>query len=275
MNKSIFLIFCFFSFASCSFLTPKSVVLNIKGSDTMLNFTQLLASEYMKRNPHVAIYISGGGSREGIESLADLQSDIATASRLMTPEEVKILADKHGTIGVSFLIAKDAISVYVNPKNLVGNLSLDQLRKIFTCRINNWAEVGGEDLPIHLFTRNPNSGTYIYFSQFVLAGEKYCPIASAEPSLNRLVSKISKDVAAIGYGGIGAVKGVKRLKINDIEPTEDNVRSDAYPICRYLYFFTLKQPRGEVKNFIDWTLSNEAQTFIRKSGYVPIWKVTF
>ena len=235
----------------------------------------MLASEYMKRNPHIAIYISGGGSREGIEALAEGQADIATASRLMTPDEVKILADRHGTIGVSFLIAKDAISVYVNPKNPVENISIEQLRRIFTCRINNWAEIGGEDLPIHLFTRNPNSGTYIYFSQFVLAGEKYCPVASAEPSLNRLVAKISKDISAIGYGGIGINKGVKHLNINGIEPTEDNVRSDLYPICRYLYFFTLKQPRGEVKNFVDWALSNDAQIFIRKAGYVPIWKVTF
>lgn len=260
---------------SCNFFTPKPVVLRIKGSDTMLAFTELLAREYMKKHSNVAVYVSGGGSRDGIEAIASGEAQIATASRLLTPDEVKILADKHGTIGMSYLIAKDAISIYVHPDNPIQNFTPEELRKIFTCRINNWSELGGDNHPINLVTRSPNSGTYSYFRQFVLAGEKYCTAAHVEYSTARLVSRISKDKYAIGYGGIGFHKGIVHAKINRIEPTEDNVRSDKYPLSRYLYFFTLRISKGPVKDFIDWTQSHEAQKFIQQSGYVPIWKVTF
>lgn len=263
------------SFVSCDFLKPKTVILRIEGSDTMQNFTELLAREYMRRHPNVAIYVYGGGSGEGIEALAKGEVDIATASRLLKPEEVKKLADQYGSVGMHFLVAKDAISVYTHPDNPIKDISMDQLRKIYTCRINNWAEIGGNDSPINLYTRNPNSGTYSYFRHHVLAGEKYCFAATTVPTAEKMISSIAKDPNGIGYGGIGFHDGVNHILINGVEAVEDNVRNDLYPISRYLYFFTLRNPRGEVKEFIDWALSNDAQKYIKQAGYVPIWKVKF
>lgn len=275
MNKVLILFFCVVFLNSCNFFVPRTVVLRIKGSDTMLSFTEMLAREYMRKKPNVAIYVYGGGSREGIDAIASGEAEIATASRLLTPNEVKSLVDKHSTVGVSYLIAKDAISIYLNPENKVKDISFEDLRKIFTCRINNWSELGGEDAPINIYTRNPNSGTYIYFQQFVLSGEKYCAAAKIEPSMSRIISRVAKDKNAIGYGGIGTHDDIAHALINGIEPSEENVRNDSYPISRYLYFITLNNSKGDVKDFIDWALSNEAQSFIKKAGYVPIWKLTF
>jgi len=275
MRKLLFYYIIFLTFSSCNFFQPKSTIIRIKGSDTMFEFTEMLAREYMKNNPNVAIYVYGGGSKEGIRALAKKEVDIAMASRLLTPEEIKVLAEDNQTIGVSYLIAKDAISIFINPANSIKNFSINDLKKIFTCKINNWKELGGEDHEIKLYIRNPNSGTYFYFQQIVLNGEKYCLSAISETTTNKLIEQIEKDKYAIGYGGIGFVGKIEHAKIEGIEPTEENVRNDLYPLSRYLYFYTLKNPDGEVKRFIDWVLSRSVQSLIKKTGYVPIWNVTF
>lgn len=241
----------------------------------MFSFTEMLAREYMKIHPNVAIYVYGGGSVEGIKALARKEADIAMASRLLIPDEIKILAEDNKTIGISYLIAKDAISIFINPANPVKNFSINDLRKIFTCKINNWKEIGGNDHEINLYIRNPNSGTYFYFQQIVLNGEKYCQSAISVTTTYKLIEQIEQDKYAIGYGGIGFTGKIEHAKVEGIDPTEENVRNDLYPLSRYLYFYTLKNPDGEVKRFIDWVLSRQVQNLIKKAGYVPIWNVTF
>lgn len=275
MYKNLIGIFLLSLLVGCQFFQPKTTIIRIKGSDTMYAFTEMLAREYMKLHPDVAIYVYGGGSKEGIRALANREVDIAMASRLLTPDEIKTLAEDNQTIGVSYLIAKDAISIYINPENPVKNFTIDELRKVFTCRINNWKELGGHDHIINLYTRNPNSGTYFYFQQIVLNGEKFCLSAIAEPTTEKLVEKIAKDKYAIGFGGIGFIEGIEHAKVNGIEPTDENVRNDLYPLSRYLYFITLRKNEGAAKDFIDWVLSKNVQKLIKKSGYVPIWNVTF
>ncbi len=241
----------------------------------MLGLVEMLAREYMKLNPNVAIYVDGGGSKNGIASLRENEVDIAMVSRLLTPDEIAMFASENQSIGLSYLIAKDAISIYINPANPVKDFTVDELRKIFTCRINNWKELGGNDHIINLLIRNPNSGTYYYFQQIVLNGEPFCSAATSESNINKLVATIAKDKYAIGFGGIGFNEGIEHAKVNGVEPTEENVRKDLYPLSRYLHFITLKQPEGVVRNFIDWTFSHYAQSLIKQSGYVPIWNITY
>ncbi|MEJ5245064.1 MAG: PstS family phosphate ABC transporter substrate-binding protein [Bacteroidota bacterium] len=274
-KKFIIILFTIALSTSCNFFQPKTSVIRIKGSDTMLGLIEILAREYMKLNPNVAIYVDGGGSKNGIASLTSKEIDIAMVSRLLTPNEVAMFAMENHSIGISYLIAKDAISIYINPENPVKDFTTDELRRIFTCKINNWKELGGFDHMINLYIRNPNSGTYYYFQQIVLNGESFCSAASSESNTNKLVGKIAKDKYAIGFGGIGFNDGVEHAKVNGIEPTEENVRKDLYPLSRYLYFITLKQPEGAVKSFIDWALSHYAQSLIKQSGYVPIWSITY
>jgi phosphate transport system substrate-binding protein len=267
----IFLIILF----GCSAKTYKLAVIRIKGSDTMLILTQKLADEFMERNPGTSIYVEGGGTANGIKSMIKGNVDICTASRLLKPEEAKLLADYYGTLGMYFLLAKDALSIYLNPANPVKNLTREELEKIFTCEITNWKQLGGNDEPILLVNRTPNSGTYLYFKEHILEGNEYCENADVEATTEQVIEMVEKYETAIGYGGIGYGGDIYHATIEGIEPTEDNARNDTYPITRYLHFFTSKSPSGAIKNFIDWVLTPEGQKIIRREGYIPLWEISF
>lgn len=266
----IILIFLFFN--NCSFKPTQKNEIVIVGSDTMLELTSNLAEHYMKENPGISVKVSGGGTSTGIKALINNQTDICTASRNLKPDEAKLLADYYGSLGLVFLIAKDGLSIYVHPDNPVKNLSLKQLKDIYTGNINNWKDLVGNDTTIITVTRNPNSGTYLYFKQHVLEGEEYSGNSIVEPTTKEIVKFVEENTNAIGYGGMGYKGNVVSSKINGVEPSENNVRNDTYPITRYLHFFTTKTPGGEVKRFIDWVLSPAGQSVVRNSGFIPLWE---
>lgn len=257
---------------SCSFKPMQGNIIRITGSDTMLELTTNLAEEYMKEYPGTSIYIKGGGTGEGISALIKNQADICTASRNLKPAEAKLLAEYYGSVGMVFLVAKDALSVYVSPNNTVKEISLINLKKIFTGEINNWKFVGGKDTTITTVIRNPNSGTYLYFKEHVLQGEEYSKNSVTEPTTKDILKFVSDNDNAIGYGGMGFKGDIEQIKIDGIEPVETNVRNDSYPIIRYLHFFTTNNPGGAIKSFIDWTLSPAGQRIIRKSGFISLWE---
>ena len=259
----------------CSFKPVEVARITIKGSDSMLPLTEKLAEEYMKLNPEISIYVYGGGSAEGIKALIRNEIDICTASRNLQPEEAKALADYYGTVGLFYLVAKDALCVYVNSNNPVKKLSLDEVRKVFDCEITDWSEVGGKHQKIVTVIRNLNSGTHLYFKDHVLEGNEYCDDAVIKPTTNDLIEFIEQNEDAIGYGSIGYTGDIDYLKINDIEPSEKNAQNDTYPITRYLHFFTTQVPKGAVKQFVDWVLTPDGQRVVKQSGYIPLWDITF
>lgn len=259
-------------FNSCSYKPIETNEIRIVGSDTMLELTSKLAEQYMKENPGISIIVEGGGTAEGIKALIKNQTDICTASRNLKPEETKLLADYYGSLGLVFLIAKDALSIYVNPKNTVNDLSITQLKEIYSGKVNNWAMLNGKDTLIVPVVRNPNSGTYLYFMEHVLEGNEYTPNSVTEPTTKEIVKFVEDNENAIGYGGMGYKGNVIHARINGVEPSENNVRNDTYPIIRYLHFFTTKTPSGTIKNFIDWVLSPTGQSVVRKSGFIPLWE---
>lgn len=246
--------------------------IRIKGSDTMLYLTKILAREYMKTNPGASVYVEGGGTVTGIKALAEGKIDICTASRPLEGEDIKLFADNFRSIGVSTLIAKDALCIYVNLKNTVNNIEVGQLKNIFICNFNNWVELGWDNEKIVLVGRNTYSGTYLYFKEHVLDGNDYCDQMNVEPTTESLVRFVSANQYAIGYGGIGYVSdSVKTLKINGLSASKENVLNDKYPISRYLHFYTIQPPQGKIKDFIDWVISDEGQKFVSQSGYISIW----
>lgn len=272
--KSIIITALIIIVTGCSSTPVNVAVLRIKGSDTMLYLNELLAAEYMKSHPGISIYVEGGGTAPGVKSLIRGEADISAASRTLEAEEAKALADYYGSLGLFYLIAKDALSIYVNPGNSVKNISLDQLRKIYKCEITNWKELGGNDGKIQLVIRNPNSGTHAYFREHVLSGDDYCVDAIIEPTTESVIEQIKNNENSIGYGGIGYGEDVTHLSIDGISPGEENARNDKYPITRYLHFFTTRVPGGAVKDFIDWVLSPEGQLIISKAGFIPLWKIS-
>ncbi|MGD8778138.1 MAG: phosphate ABC transporter substrate-binding protein [Ignavibacteria bacterium] len=259
----------------CYAIKEETDVIRIKGSDTMRPLTENLAREFMRLNGNVSIYVLGGGTSTGIESLINGKVEISTASRLLKPGEQKLLSNYYQSVGMYFLVAKDGLSVYVNLNNPVENVSLDQLRKIYNCEITNWKQLGGNDAEIDVIIRTPNSGTHYYFKEHVMNGEEYCGDLTVKSSIDDIIDAIAKDKNAIGFGGIGYSGNVKHLKINDVYPSEENVLNDTYPISRYLHFFTTRSPSGNVRKFIDWVMGSEGQEIIRSSGYIPLFDKSY
>jgi len=257
----------------CSYIhKPKSAIIRIKGSDTMFLLNSLWAEEYMKTHVGTAIYIEGGGTGTGTVALAKGEVDICAASRPLRPDEVKLLAKNSGTVGMSFLVAKDALSVYVNPDNPIHDFSMEQLKSIFTGKITNWNEIGWKDMPILLLSRPPNSGSYLYFKEHVLEGEPYNDAVKTLPTTASIIREVAKNKNAIGYGGVLYKSYIKPCEINGIKPNEENVINAAYPLTRYLYFYTVNTPRGMVTRFIDWVLGSDGQEIARMLGFFPIWE---
>lgn len=264
---------CPIVFQSCFYQTVQTEIIKIKGSDTMLPLTTKLAEEFMRMNKGVSIYVEGGGTERGIEALLDGQTDICTASRLLKPDEAKKLADYYQSVGLFFLIAKDALSVFVNPQNQVRNFTVEELRKIFLCEITNWKDLGGIDEPIRVVTRPPNSGTYSYFKEHILQNSDYCSNSIVRSTNQAVINEVLQNPYSIGYGGLIYGNEVIHAEINGVTPSKQNARNDTYPITRYLHFFTTRSPSGKVKEFIDWILTTEGQRIIQETGYVSLWEV--
>jgi phosphate transport system substrate-binding protein len=193
----------------------------------------------------------------------------------MSAEERQQIKQKFGTDVVEIPVAKDGVAIYVSESNPVDSLSMDQLRTIYSGAVSNWKDVGGSDAKIILYGRENSSGTYSFFKEHVLKKGDFAPATQTLPGTAGVVSAITKDPNGIGYGGEAYSKGVKMLKIVQasglaVSPTEENIRSGAYPLARDLYFYLRQQPTGAAKQYIDWVLSAEGQAVVKEVGYFPI-----
>jgi phosphate transport system substrate-binding protein len=261
----------FFGFAS----QPGDVI-TVKGSDTMVILAQRWAEVYMAKHPGVTVQVTGGGSGVGISALINGTTDICNASRPMKQSEIDKLKARFNVVGVEIKTAKDGLSLYVNESNPVQELSLDQIKKIYTGETQNWKDVGGPDAKIILYGRENSSGTYVYFKDNVLGGADFSPMTQTMPGTAAVVNAVAKDKYGIGYGGAAYGKGIKYAKVKKdakstaYEPTEANVKSGLYPISRYLYMYTRNRPTGPLKEYVDWILSSEGQEIVAKVGYFPV-----
>ncbi len=270
------------SFSSLSFLSVFSGIyqaqnrsLTIKGSDTMVLLGQRWAEVYMKRTPGARIQVTGGGSGTGIAALINGTTDICESSRPMKQREKEMIRQKWGKDAVEIAVAVDGLAIYLHSSNPIAELSLRQLKSIYTGTIANWQEVGGQDLRIVMYSRENNSGTYAFFKEHVLENEDFHPRTQTLPGTAAVVNAVSKDVKAIGYGGIAYSKGIKlvRIKVDGgpaTAPSMENVLSGKYPVSRNLYWYFVGSPSGEAKNLTDWVLSPEGQAIVKDVGYYPL-----
>jgi len=257
------------------FLTPDQTI-TVKGSDTMVILAQRWAEKYMSAHPGTVIQVTGGGSGVGIAALINGATDIANASRPMKPSEREKLKQRYNSLGVEIKSAKDGLSVYLNENNSVVELSLQQLKEIYTGKITNWKQVGGKDAKIILYGRENSSGTYVYFKDNVLGGQDFSATMQSMPGTAAVVNAVAKDKNAIGFGGAAYTVGIKDAAVKKdanskaFLPTEENIKSGDYPITRFLSMYTRVRPTGAVKEYIDWILSKEGQEIVTKVGYFPI-----
>ncbi len=252
-----------------------------KGSDTLVNLALAWAELYMKMHPEVRISVTGGGSGTGIAAMINGTVSIANASREMKREEIAE-ARANGIDPVEFVVARDAIAVVVNPSNPVDHLTLQQISDVYTGKINNWSQLGGENRPIVLLSRESNSGTYVYFLENVirLGNSKskllFSPDTLLMPSSEGISSEIRKNPNTIGYDGLGYVtpdQKVIAVAKNDsgpfVLPSPETVNDGTYPVARPLYMYTAGQPKGQIKNYLDWIL-HDGQKLVSKLGFVPL-----
>jgi phosphate transport system substrate-binding protein len=250
--------------------------ISIKGSDTMVLLGQRWAETYMKKNPGVTIQVTGGGSGVGIAALINGTTDIAEASRPMKDAEKTQLQQKRGVAVVELPVALDGLAVYVHEKNPLTELSIEQLRKIYTGTAKNWKDVGGNDERIILYGRENSSGTYAYFKEHVLENADYYPTTQTLPGTAAVINAVSKDIRGIGYGGIAYLKGVKAVKVKKtastpgVEPTLENVQKNIYPISRFLYWYLAGQPKDQIQKLTSWVMSTEGQAVVSDVGYYPL-----
>ncbi len=260
----------------------KEKMIQIKGSDTIVNLSQAWAEEFMTANPQTSLAVTGGGSGTGIAALINGTTDIANSSRKIKKKELDD-AQKAGYYPEEFKVAIDALAVIVNPANPVTELTIDQLSGIFTGKITNWNEVGGKDQKILVLSRERNSGTHMYFLENVLrkgkekGPEQFAPSVLMLPSSEAIINETSTSESAIGYDGLGYVTPkVKTIAVAAkqgdpfIQPSKETATNRTYPVWRFLYMYTGFKPRGEIKAFIDFALSEKGQKIVEDMGFVTL-----
>jgi len=253
-----------------------------KGSDTLVNLALAWAERYREIDPSVSIAVTGGGSGTGIAALINGTVDIANASRKMKDGEISE-AQSNGINPVEFTVAIDALAVVVHPNNPVDKLTIGQLADIYTGRITNWQEVGGNDAPIILLSRETNSGTHVYFlEEVVREGDKenediFAPQTLLMPSSVGITSEIQRNVNAIGYDGLGYVteheKMIAVAKDSDspyVLPSVESGADGSYPISRGLYMYTAGEPGDVIADYLAWVMGPEGQEIVSDLGFVPL-----
>ena len=250
----------------------------LKGSDTVLPLGQKEAESYMKGNKAAKVTVTGGGSGVGLAALLDGTTDIAMSSRKMKMGE-KMKLQEAGKASKEVVIAYDALAVIVNPLNKVSQLTREQIEGIFTGKIKNWKEVGGEDLQIVVYSRESSSGTYEFFKEHVLNNKNYASSVLAMPATGSIIQSISQTKGAIGYVGLAYVeKEVKDIKVSYnkgktyVGATMATAKDKTYPIIRPLYYYYLTSVEKNVKPFVDFCLSADGQKIVEQVGYVPLAK---
>lgn len=243
---------------------PRSI--SVAGSTTVLPIIQLAAERWMSTHAHDTINVSGGGSGVGITSLIEGRCDIAMSSRRAKSSE----NERAGGRLVEHKIALDALAVIVHPNNPVNSLTLEQIKKIYTGEISNWSEVGGPNLPIAVYTRETTSGTYETFHEIVMKKDNMASSVLTTMSSGEMRQIVSTNPNAIGYVGVGYVTGVKVLAVNGVLPTKQNILDGRYPISRALYLYTIGEPSGLAKEFIEFVRGPEGQRIVEEKGFVPL-----
>lgn len=288
LNRFFFLTLILLTLSSCasnsssSTGTNQQAYIENKGSDTIVNLALAWAETYQTIDPDLRISVTGGGSGTGIASMINGTVNIANASRPIKQDEID-QARANGFDPMEHVIAKDAIAVIVNPNNPISQLTLKQISDIYSGAINNWSEVGGDDRPIVRLSRETNSGTHVYFLETVLRmGLKddktlFSRDTLLLPSSEGIINEIRSNPNAIGYDGLGYVPDDLKMIAISIDgasayvlPSIDSVNDKTYAISRDLYMYTLNEPEGEVKKYLEWILTDEAQLIVAELGFVPV-----
>ena len=284
--KSLMIFSCLYGMSSYH-QAKAAESITVKGSDTMVILGQRLAEEYMNKNKDVTIQVTGGGSGTGIASLLNKTTNLANSSRPIKDAEAK-KARESGVEITEVKIAMDGLAVVVNRENSVSGLTMKQILGIYTGHYKNWKDVGGPDQKIMRYSRESNSGTYVFFKEHVLLDRDYAPDCQTMSGTSAVAEAVSRDKWGIGFGGVAyftKIPDLKILKIKklDTKPAISPLKDDKsinyeqiwngeYPIARYLYIYIAGKPVPAIKKYLDWILGPEGREIVTRVGYVPLPK---
>ena len=241
--------------------------ISISGSTTVQPLAEKLAEAFMTENTGVRIDVQGGGSSVGVKAAGEGTSDIGMASREIKESEIAEFPNMK-----IFVIARDGIAIVAHPDIPVGDLTVEQVRDIFSGKVTNWKDLGGEDQNIIVVSREEGSGTRGAFEEMVM-GEDTLIAATAilQPSNGSVRTTVSTTPNSIGYISFGYLDDtVKSISIDGVAPTEPNAADGSYPIVRPLNMLTNGEPDGAVKAFLDFILSDAGQKLVVEDGYIPV-----
>lgn len=258
-------------------------VIQNKGSDTMVNIAQAWAEEYKKVRPDVELEVSGGGSGVGIAALTKGAVDIANASRNMKPKEKEEATANTGKTPHELVVGYDALAIFVHKDNPIEEISMEQIAQIYAegGKITRWSDLGvsmpGNKDKIIRISRQSSSGTYEFLRSKVLKNVDFKLGSCDLNGSKEVVELVANTPGAIAYSGMGyATSAVKMLRVREkpdspaVMPNEKTAMDKSYPISRSLLMYTLGEPAGEVKNYLDWVQADPGQAILKQNGYVPV-----
>jgi phosphate transport system substrate-binding protein len=251
--------------AIVNYFTNMKGTLKLSGSTTVQPIAQDAADKLMAMNNGLSVTVSGGGSGAGIKDVGAGTVNIGNSSRELTDAE-------HATGLVPYAIANDGIALIVNPSNPVKNLTKQQAADIFLGNIKNWKDVGGDNAPIIVTTRETGSGTRSTLEELLLSKASVISTASPYASSALIKQAVAGNKYAIGYDSIGYVdSSVKVVSLDGITATSATVINKTYGMSRELYCCTKGSATGLSAMFIDYLRSDDAQTnIVAKEGYVKL-----
>ena len=286
---SLFLVSCSkkdeSSLSNGSSTKEEKITIQNAGSDTMVNLAQAWAESYASLEQKISVEVSGGGSGTGIAALINGTVDIANCSRSMKPSEIEKAVQNTGKEPKELIVGFDALAVYVHKENPLEKISLQQLADIYgeQGKMTTWSKLdiqyaACKSDEIIRVSRQSNSGTYVYFREAILGKTGDFKLGSRDLHGSKdVVELVANTPCAIGYSGMGyATDHVKMLKVSKKDggqtagPSVENTLNGTYPIARPLYIYSLGEPSGDVKKYLDWILSEAGQSIVSKSGYVPV-----
>ena len=286
---SLFLVSCSkkdeSSLSNGSSTKEEKITIQNAGSDTMVNLAQAWAESYASLEQKISVEVSGGGSGTGIAALINGTVDIANCSRSMKPSEIEKAVQNTGKEPKELIVGFDALAVYVHKENPLEKISLQQLADIYgeQGQMTTWSKLdiqyaACKSDEIIRVSRQSNSGTYVYFREAILGKTGDFKLGSRDLHGSKdVVELVANTPCAIGYSGMGyATDHVKMLKVSKKDgeqasgPSVENTLNGTYPIARPLYIYSLGEPSGDVKKYLDWILSEAGQSIVSKSGYVPV-----
>jgi phosphate transport system substrate-binding protein len=243
----------------------------VDGSTTVGPVAKAFAEYYMGKYPQVNITVSESGSGNGAKSLINAACDVATMSRPMKASEKKSAQDA-GVLPIEHIVAMDGIAIVVHPSNPIENLTVEQIRAIYTGKIRNWKELGGPDLPIVVISRDTNSGTYECFEALVMNKEKMAAKTEYVGSNGAIRQRVMTTAGAIGYVGLAFREGVKALKVNSVEISPETVTLKIYPIARPLYMYTNGRPKQDtpLHDFVNLNATPEGRKIVEDTGFISV-----